>query len=404
MNRKAIAPIILSFTLFAGTASGREREQAPAAPAANKPVMGQTPSKTGPAATVQEPAPPSIPDLISKGKSFYKAARFKPALAAFEEVLKQDASHDEALGLAAITAYRLDIQSQSRDYFLRRAALPGQKESVKAFCFYRAALSHWRQVHVIVAKFCEFKDSRFVAVIPDQYELDVKYGIENGLDLIDRALAITKNFSEAYNIKNLLHSEAALVAADENMVGDHRQKAAAAIQRAMELFKPAETANAGIAKETADFGAPTIRVGEYLAGKADDAVVAQEGSAHKLVQGGKPIKKVNAAFPSISTPKNANGNDPAITGVGPDGSAYSLGSGRGALTAAYAPGKVKVEVLVSPKGNVVFTRIVDGRSDLRGAAILAARSWKFEPAKVNGKPVQLSGVILFNMRPPAQPR
>lgn len=404
MNRKSIAQIALFIVLFAAVAPGRDREQSQAAPAANKPATGQTPPKVATTATAQEPAPPSIPELIAKGKTLYKSAKFKPALAAFEEVLKQDASHDEALGLAAITAYRLDNQSQSRDYFLRRAALPKQKESVKAFCFYRAALSHWRQVHDIVAKFCEFKDSRFAAVVPDQYELDVKYGIENGLDLIDRALAITKNFSEAYNIKNLLHSEAALVAADGKIVREHQQKAAASLQRAMELFKPAENSNAGVAKETADFGAPTIRVGEYLAGKAEDAIVAQEGTAHKLVQGGKPIKKVNAAFPSINTPKNANAGDPGISGIGPDGSAYSLGAGRGALTAAYAPGKVKVEVLVSPTGNVVFTRVVDGRSDLRGAAILAARSWKFEPAKVDGKPVQLSGVILFNMRPPAQPR
>jgi TonB family protein len=69
------------------------------------------------------------------------------------------------------------------------------------------------------------------------------------------------------------------------------------------------------------------------------------------------------------------------------------------LTAAYTPGKVKVEVLISATGEVVFGHIVDGRPDLNGAAILAARAWKFEPAKFEGKQVQVSGMITFDMKP-----
>jgi len=72
---------------------------------------------------------------------------------------------------------------------------------------------------------------------------------------------------------------------------------------------------------------------------------------------------------------------------------------RGALTAAYAPGTVKVEVLISKTGDVVFAHVVDGRDDLKGAALLAARAWKFAPPRFEGTPVQLSGVITFDMRP-----
>ena len=77
-----------------------------------------------------------------------------------------------------------------------------------------------------------------------------------------------------------------------------------------------------------------------------------------------------------------------------------MGAGRGALTAAYSPGTVKVEVLVSKTGDVVFAHVVTGRDDLNGAAVLAARRWKFAPATFDGTPVQLSGVITFDMRPP----
>jgi TonB family protein len=63
------------------------------------------------------------------------------------------------------------------------------------------------------------------------------------------------------------------------------------------------------------------------------------------------------------------------------------------------PGKVKVEVLISTSGEVVFAHVVQGRSDLNGEAVMAARKWKFKPATFAGQPVQLSGVITFDMKP-----
>jgi TonB family protein len=120
----------------------------------------------------------------------------------------------------------------------------------------------------------------------------------------------------------------------------------------------------------------------------------------KLIEGGRPVKRTQALFPSVRPPRPGAGQgDPSAKGVTAEGGAYSLGAGRGALTAAYAPGRVKIEVLISTAGEVVFAHVVDGRSDLNGAAILAARGWKFEPAKFEGKPVQVSGVITFDMKP-----
>jgi Flp pilus assembly protein TadD len=62
----------------------------------------------------------SVAQLIAQGKALYRAQRLKPALAKFEAALKLDPENDEALSLAAVTAFRLDLQPQSRDYFVRR--------------------------------------------------------------------------------------------------------------------------------------------------------------------------------------------------------------------------------------------------------------------------------------------
>src|SRR5262245_2430182 len=165
----------------------------------------------------------SAAQLIEQGKALYRAQRLKPALAKFEAALKLEPKNDEALSLAAVTAFRLDLQSQSRAYFLRRANLKGQKDSVKAFSYYRVALSYWREVHDLVAKFVGIKGNKVVASIPEQNRTGIQSGSKNGLENVDKALAILDNFAEAQNVKNLLHAEAALSAESEEMADEHRR-------------------------------------------------------------------------------------------------------------------------------------------------------------------------------------
>ncbi|MGE0129860.1 MAG: energy transducer TonB [Blastocatellales bacterium] len=336
----------------------------------------------------------SVAELIKQGKALYRSQRFKPALAKFETALQMDPGNDEALGLAAVTAFRLDSQPQSRDYFVRRASLPGQKDSVKAFSYYRVALTHWREVHDLVAKFSEVIEDKAVVTIPEENQSSVQYGIESGLAYADKALAISNNFAEACNVKNLLHAEAALAASDEETASEHRKKSIESLRRAIELSRVPAGAKEG---DVADFSLPTIRVSEFAHTNEEENRI--EDPIKKLITGGKPVKRTQALFPSVRPSKSSDQNDPLGKGVTSGGGAYSLGAGRGALTAAYTPGIVKIEVLISTAGDVVFAHIVEGRSDLNGAAILAARAWKFEPAKFEGKPVQVSGVITFDMKP-----
>jgi hypothetical protein len=339
----------------------------------------------------------SATELIEQGKKLYRSQRFKPALAKFEAALALDPLNDEALGLAAVTSFRLDNQPQSREYFLRRADLLNQKDSVKAYSYYRVALTYWREVHDLVAKFEEIKEGKVAASIPDESLAAVRKGVDDGLEYAEKALAISKNFAEAHNVKNLLHAEASLAAKDQGGMLLHRRLSNESLRRAVELSKAQPGAKVS---DLADFSLPTARVSEFAFTDEEESKI--EDPVKQLLSGGKPVKRTQAIFPSAKPPRPGDQNDPSAKGVTSDGGAYSLGIGRGALNAAYAPGIVKIEVLISITGDVVFAHVVDGRSDLNGAAVLAARDWKFEPAKFEGKPVQVSGIITFDMKPPGR--
>src|SRR5215510_8180557 len=298
-------------------------------------VMAQTPA-AGAKSDI------GVAQLIEQGKALYRAQRLKPALAKFEAALKLAPENDEALSFAALTAYRLDIQSQSRAYFLRRANLKGQKDSVKAFSYYRVSLSYWREVHHLVAKFVGVKENKVVVTIPEQNRVNIRFGINNGLEYADKALAILDNFTEAQNVKNLLHAEASLSADSEEVAIEHRRQSVECLRRAIELSKSPAGAKGG---EVADFSLPSIRVSEFA--QTDEEEGKIEDPMKALITGGRPVKRTQASFPGARPAKAGNQDDPSAKGLTKDGGAYSLGAGRGALTASYAPGIVKVEVLVS---------------------------------------------------------
>jgi protein TonB len=73
-------------------------------------------------------------------------------------------------------------------------------------------------------------------------------------------------------------------------------------------------------------------------------------------------------------------------------------------TPAYPPlarnihlaGSVSVEVMISLDGRVEAARAVSGHPLLIAAALEAARGWRFEPTLLNGTPVRVTGVIVFN--------
>ncbi len=396
--------ITLSLTLLI---NARVPAQSPAKPAA-KPAArsGQTAGPTpGTAATPAETKPPlTASELIEQGKQQYRTGKYKPALQKFEAALKLEAQNDDALGLAAITAFRLDLQAKAREMFQRRAQLPGQKASVKAYCDYWSGLTRWREAHDAIAKRGTLKTGRVVYNLPEKEAGSARDHIARGLEAVDRALAIKPDYAEALNIKNMLHAEAALIAEDESKASDHRKLALDALRKAFGFFQQASQTKGPV---TANFGAPTIRIGEYAMNKDDDNLL--EDAMLLLLEGGRPIRRVAAAIPPYQPPKpKGDEKDPASSGVTSGGGAYSVGPGRGALYGQLTAGIAKIEVLVGTDGKVVFAQQVGGKPDIGGLAVAAAKKWTFQPATFEGKPVQVSGVITFDIkaakaRPAASP-
>lgn len=343
--------------------------------------------------TAPTSAAPSAATLIFQGKDQYRKARYVQALQKFEAALKLEPHNDEALGLGADTAFRLDNQVRARELFLARSQIAGQKDSVKAFCLYSTALTYWREAHDIAAKVCAVNASKFTCPLPDKERNDFNAAIAAGLDFAEKAVHINANNASAHNLINLLNAEVALATSDPAETTRRKDLAVTALKKAISIgSRPGSTQTA-----ESNFNLPTVRIGEIPATAND---VYSDDPMVSLIKGGIPLTRVSPDFPSAgirSKPKDSN--DPSATGVTDKGGAYSLGAGRGALTAAYSPGTVKVEVLVSKAGDVVFAHVVSGRDDLNGAAIIAARKWKFAPATFDGTPVQISGVITFDMRP-----
>jgi len=67
-----------------------------------------------------------------------------------------------------------------------------------------------------------------------------------------------------------------------------------------------------------------------------------------------------------------------------------------AAKAVKAQGAVNVQVTVDETGNVISATAVSGHPLLRAAAVTAARASKFSPTTLAGKPVKVTGVIVYN--------
>ena len=65
---------------------------------------------------------------------------------------------------------------------------------------------------------------------------------------------------------------------------------------------------------------------------------------------------------------------------------------------AHVGGAVAVLVTVNEQGNVVEARAISGPSLLWGAAVDAARRWKFKPSTIGGVAAKTSKTIVFNFK------
>jgi TonB family protein len=63
---------------------------------------------------------------------------------------------------------------------------------------------------------------------------------------------------------------------------------------------------------------------------------------------------------------------------------------------AHVSGSVRVSVLIDENGNVISATAVSGHPFLRAASVEAARGARFGPTLHGGKPVKVSGVLVYN--------
>jgi protein TonB len=64
--------------------------------------------------------------------------------------------------------------------------------------------------------------------------------------------------------------------------------------------------------------------------------------------------------------------------------------------AAHASGQVRVQLLIGKDGKVVAAHAVSGHPLLQAAAVNAARESVFAPTTMEGKPVMVSGEVVYN--------
>ena len=63
---------------------------------------------------------------------------------------------------------------------------------------------------------------------------------------------------------------------------------------------------------------------------------------------------------------------------------------------AHASGQVTVQLLIDVDGTVLKAVAVGGHPLLQGVSVEAARNARFSPTKLDGKPVKVTGVVVYN--------
>lgn len=101
---------------------------------------------------------------------------------------------------------------------------------------------------------------------------------------------------------------------------------------------------------------------------------------------------------SAKTEQKSSDNDDEEKGDVLNGKALKLPPPEypAAARAVNAEGTVKIQVAVDEKGAVVIAKAISGHPLLKMAAEEAAMKAEFEPTLVNGKPVKIIGVIVYN--------
>lgn len=126
--------------------------------------------------------------------------------------------------------------------------------------------------------------------------------------------------------------------------------------------------------------------------------LSKEAGSWRIDEIGSPSAKKGGEETSAVTPPAADRSNGPVSGGVLNDKATKLPqpSYPAVARSAQATGQVTVQVLVDEKGKVIDAKGISGHPMLQPAAIAAARQAEFKPTLVDGKPVKVSGTIIYD--------
>jgi len=124
-------------------------------------------------------------------------------------------------------------------------------------------------------------------------------------------------------------------------------------------------------------------------------IVAEEGNVIvDSPDNADELQRVRSALPPEPWPRSGS---PIMGGV-LNGKAIHLEVPKYPQSArkAHESGEVRVQVLISEEGVVIWANATEGPENLRDASVEAARKSRFTPTRLMGQPVKVNGVIIYN--------
>jgi len=192
---------------------------------------------------------PSIPDKVAAMR----------AIKAFEAALEKDPKNDVIYAfIAHLYDTSLGDQDKQFEWLLRRANLPGVKDDVKRDVFYNIGVNKWKDAFPLTTRWTDLTKGASRADdpmyhiymrsdMPAEDRKKAEAATAEGLDYLNKALALDADYANAYSYVALLNREQAKLADKDpdkkKYLADYQKN----IDKFIELNKKAEAAQAAAA-------------------------------------------------------------------------------------------------------------------------------------------------------------
>ena len=299
-----------------------------------------------------------------KGKAHLSAGRYKEAVEAFKQAVRlkpDDAEAHTNLGVAYRSLKRFDEAAASFKEAIRLKpdwAVPHIHLGITYLNTDRAkeAINSFKEAVRLEPKLAEAQNNLGVAYSNSQRPHDA-------IDPLKEAIKLQPGWAEPYNNLGIAYLKS----------GKYEE--------AVKNFTEAIRLKPDWAKAHYNLGAAYV----------------QSGDRQKAVEQYEALKSMDAAL-AKSLNGLIEGKSRIVPGGVLNGKAISLPKPDypSAAKVQRVSGTVSVQVTVDENGNVIAAKAISGHQLLQQAAVDAARRARFSPTKIEGNPVTVTGVIIYN--------